>query len=96
MRILFLKTEPETADRCVRELAQVGFDAGREMADSPEQLAALLDRDNYDLVLTEYAAPGWNWRAALEALRGRPELVPLVVLAPERVSIPELMTVLPV
>ena len=81
MRILFLKTEPETADRCVRELAQVGFDAGREMADSPEQLAALLDRDNYDLVLTEYAAPGWNWRAALEALRGRPLPVPLVVLA---------------
>lgn len=83
MRILFLKTEPETADRCVRELAQVGFDAGHEIADSPEQMATLLDRDKYDLVVTEYAAPGWSWRAALEALRRRPEPVPLIALARE-------------
>ena len=37
---------------------------------SPEELSAILDGARYDLVLTEYAAPGWSWRAALEALRG--------------------------
>jgi len=81
LRILFLKTEPETADRCVRELAQVGFATDRETAADPEQLATLPGLDKCDLVLTEYAAPGWSWRAALEALRRRPEPAPLIVLA---------------
>jgi PAS domain S-box-containing protein len=84
LRVLFLKTEPEIAARCLQELAQVGFDTGYETAGSPEELSGFLDQQKYDLVLTEYAAPGWNWRAALEALRGRPEPAPLIVLARER------------
>lgn len=83
LRVLFVKIEPEIADRCLRELARVGFDAGHETAESPEELAALLNREKYDIVLTEYAAPGWNWRAALEVLRARPEPVPLIVVARE-------------
>jgi len=67
----------------MRELARVGFDAGHATAERPEDLSALLDRDRYDLVVTEYAAPGWSWRAVLEALRGRPELIPLIVLSRE-------------
>ena|ERR1017187_5116233 len=65
----------------MRELARVGFDTGHATAGSPEDLSALLDGTTYDLVLTEYTAPGWSWRAALEALRGYPEPVPLIVLS---------------
>lgn len=83
MRVLFLKTQPEIVDLCMRELARVGFDAGHATAASPQELAAFLDAAKYDLVLTEYAAPGWSWRAALEALRGRSQPVPLIVLARE-------------
>src|SRR6202034_3422996 len=75
------KTDPDIADNCVRELARAGFDPGRGLAGSPEELTALLGREQYDLVLTEYAAPGWSWRAALAALRALPEPVPLLVLA---------------
>ena len=64
----------------MRELARVGFDAGHASAGSPEELGDLLDATPYDLVITEYAAPGWSWRAALEALRGRPQPAPLIVL----------------
>ncbi|HLY18667.1 MAG TPA: response regulator [Bryobacteraceae bacterium] len=67
----------------MRELARVGFDAGHTSAESPEELGALLDATKYDLILTELSSPGWSWRAALEALRGRPDSVPLIVLAPE-------------
>jgi len=83
LRVLFLKTNPEIADQCMRELAGVGFDAGHATAESPEDLSAILDRAAYDLVVTEYTAPGWSWRAALEALRARAEWVPLIVLARE-------------
>ncbi len=65
----------------MREFARVGFDAGHAGADSPEELSALLDAAAYDLVVTPYAAPGWSWRAALEALRARPEPAPLIVLS---------------
>ncbi|HXM46162.1 MAG TPA: response regulator [Bryobacteraceae bacterium] len=65
----------------MQELVRVGFDAGHATAGSPEQLSALLDGTAYDLVVTEHTAPGWSWRAALEALRGRAEWVPLIVLA---------------
>ena len=65
----------------MRELARVGFDAGHATAESPEDLSGILEGARYDLVVTEYAAPGWSWRAALEALRGLPKPVPLVVLA---------------
>jgi len=65
----------------MRELARVGFDAGHSTAGSPEELSALLEKTEYDLVVTEHTAPGWSWRAALEALRGSPRSVPLIVLA---------------
>jgi len=81
LRVLFLKIEPDLAERCLRELSLVGFDAGRSGAETPEDLSALLDKERFDLVLTGYAAAGWSWRAALEALRGRAEPVPLIVLA---------------
>lgn len=83
MRLIFLKTQAEIQDHCLRELAQVGFDTGHTTAGSPEELSAILDDARYDLVLTEHSAPGWSWRAALEALRGRPEPVPLIVLTKE-------------
>ena len=67
----------------MRELARAGFDAGHATAEKPEDLSAILDGTGYDLIVTEYAAPGWSWRAALEALRARAELVPLIVLARE-------------
>jgi PAS domain S-box-containing protein len=81
LRVLFLKTQPEIAGQCMRELARVGFDAGHATAESPENLLVILDGARYDLVVTEYAASGWSWRAALEALRGLPKSVPLIVLA---------------
>ena len=64
----------------MRELASVGFEAGHANTDGSEELITILDRTKYDLVVTEYAAPGWSWRAGLEALRGRPETLPLIVL----------------
>ena len=67
----------------MRELARAGFDAGHATAEKPEDLSAILDGAGYDLIVTEYAAPGWSWRAALEALRARAELVPLIVLSRE-------------
>ncbi|MGD0360111.1 MAG: PAS domain S-box protein [Bryobacteraceae bacterium] len=70
-------------EQCTRELARVGFDAGHTLASTPEEMPAILDGARHDLVLTAYAAPGWSWRAALEALRGRAEMVPLIVLAQE-------------
>src|ERR1039457_1607281 len=67
----------------MRELARAGFDAAHATAEKPEDLSAILDGTGYDLIVTEYAAPGWSWRAALEALRARAEVVPLIVLARE-------------
>ena len=83
MRVLFLRTESDLAENCVHELAQTGVETGRGVAGTPEELAALLEHEKYDLVLTEYAAPGWSWRAALAALRALPEPIPLLVLARE-------------
>jgi len=65
----------------MRELARVGFDAGHATAERPEDLSGILDSARYDLVVTEYAAPGWSWRAAAEALRARPGMVPLIVVS---------------
>jgi PAS domain S-box-containing protein len=81
VRVLFLRTRPEIAERCMRELARVGFDAGHANAGSPEELSGRLDSAAYDLLLTEHSAPGWNWHVALDALRSRPESIPLIVLA---------------
>jgi len=70
----------------MRELARVGFDAGHAVAESADAISALLDTAPYDLVITEYAAAGWSWRAAREALRGRRELIPLIVIADQQDS----------
>ncbi len=67
----------------MRELLRVGFDAGHAVAGSPEEISTLLEATPYDVVLTEHTAPGWSWRAALEALRGIPGPVPLIVLSNE-------------
>jgi len=81
LRVLFLKIPPGIAEHCIRKLTLVGFDAGHASASSPSELPAILAAAAYDLVLTEHTAPGWSWRAALEALRALPDSVPLIVLA---------------
>ncbi|MFN7997326.1 MAG: response regulator [Bryobacteraceae bacterium] len=67
----------------MRELAQVGFDVGYASTDDANEVTALLQAGPADLVITEFAAEGWNWRAALEAIRRHTEAVPLIVLARE-------------
>ena len=83
MRVLFVKTRAEIIEHCMRELARVGFDAGHAIAGGPDQLPALLDQTPFDLVITEYAAPGWSWRAAREVLRAYSRPVPLIVISPD-------------
>jgi PAS domain S-box-containing protein len=80
LRVLFIRTDPEIVQLCLQELAQVGFDTGHAVAGGVDELNALLDAARYDLVLTEFSAPAWNWRAALQALRQRTQPVPLIVL----------------
>jgi DNA-binding NtrC family response regulator len=81
VRIIFFKTGSDIADNCSRILARMGFDFVRKLAENPEDLTTLFEREKYDLVMTEYAGLDWSWRLALPALRALPEPVPLLVLA---------------
>jgi PAS domain S-box-containing protein len=81
LQILFLKTAPQLAERCLGEFVQAGFETSHLIVDDPAELPESLEQQK--VALTEYAAPGWSWRAAWKALRDRPDPIPLIVLTRE-------------
>jgi len=66
-KILLIDDEPDYLDKLVKSLEHNGFEC-RKMADSV-QATKLLEREKFDVVITDISMPGRNGFEVIEAVR---------------------------
>lgn len=75
LRILHLEDDPRDAELVLTFLVREGFDCEVNVVDTEEEFAASLERNEFDLVLADFALPTFDGMSALAISRGkRPEL----------------------
>ena len=80
LRILFVHRSLMDIERCLHELKRVGFTVTSEVVVTPEQFAARLRSQCFDLVLAEYPSSNWQGTEVLECLRQLNKSIPLIYL----------------
>jgi signal transduction histidine kinase len=71
----------DDADLLRRELVRFGFDLETERVASADEFSAALDGKVWDVVLSDFAIPGFGGTAALELLQSRQLDVPFIVVS---------------
>ena len=81
VRILFVEDNPQDAELMIEELKRVGFKFEWERVQTEVDFLARLDT-SLDLILSDYAMPGFTGMRALELLRARADLdTPFIIIS---------------
>jgi len=81
LRALLVEDSEDDATLLRRELVRVGFDPDIERVATAADFGAALDREKWDIVLSDYSMPGFNGMAALEIVRSRELDVPFIIVS---------------
>lgn len=81
IRILHLEDDPMDAELTYGVLKEAGLDFEIVQVDSREVFEAALDGDSFDLILADYAIPGYDGLSALSLVRERNLAVPFVLVS---------------
>ena len=81
LRLLLVEDDENDALLIVRELTRGGYDATYERVWDPASMRAALERQSWDLVLSDHSMPQFSGRAALEVLRGRDPDMPFIFVS---------------
>ncbi len=79
IRVLIVEDSEDDAFLLVRTLRRNGFDPSFERVDTAERLEAALDRQAWDLVLSDFTMPQFNAVSALELLQARDPDLPFII-----------------
>src|SRR6266545_4093932 len=80
-RILLLEDNPEDAELGARLLARAGLSCEIRRVDSPEGYTAALSEGPFDLILSQYALPGFDGSAALALAHSLHPETPFIVVS---------------
>jgi len=81
VRILMLEDSPADAELIAAHLARSGRAQNIERVDTREAFVAALAADGHDLILADFALPGFDGMAALEIARARAPDVPFIFVS---------------
>ncbi|MFQ5862743.1 MAG: HD domain-containing phosphohydrolase, partial [Candidatus Brocadiales bacterium] len=81
LRVLIVEDSEGDAQLVLRELRHGGYDPTFERVDTPETMAAALDKQTWDIVLTDHAMPQFSSFAALELLQKRGLDLPFIIVS---------------
>lgn len=81
LRVLLLEDDPLDAELEQGSLAEGGIDCEIERVQTREDFAAALRKGGFDLILADYALPGFDGLAALEMAREIRPGVPFIVIS---------------
>jgi len=80
LRVLHIEHDPADVDLCVRELKRAGVKVHFETAATPDEFAAKLSDNSFDIVLADYRLPGWTGTEALAEIKKRGLDLPLILV----------------
>ncbi len=81
LRVLFVEDREQDLELLLLELRRGGFDVVHERVETPQALAAALDRQGWDLILCDYNLPHFSAPAALALVKEKQVDVPFIVLS---------------
>jgi signal transduction histidine kinase len=81
LRILLVEDSTRDAERIVHELRRGGYDPIHERVDTAPAMTAALERQPWDLVISDHALPGFNALAALELLKNTGVDLPFLIVS---------------
>jgi two-component system cell cycle sensor histidine kinase/response regulator CckA len=81
LRLLLVEDNENDAVLIVRELTRGGYEIAHERVCDAGSMRAALDRQSWDLVLSDHSMPQFSGRAALQVLRERHPDVPFIFVS---------------
>lgn len=81
LHLLLIEDSEEDALLLVREIARGGFDVSYERVETPEVMAAALDSDSWDLVISDCIMPRFSGLAALKLLQQKRLDLPFIIVS---------------
>ena len=80
LRLLHIEHDPADIELCLQELKRAGLDLQIETAATPEEFAAKLREQSFDIVLADYRLPGWTGTDALAQIKKLGLDLPLILV----------------
>jgi signal transduction histidine kinase len=81
LRVLLVEDNPDDQVLMERELRRGGFDVRTHRVQTAEELRQALEREGWDIVLSDYCLPGFNAPSALGVLKASRKDIPLIVVS---------------
>src|SRR5882672_9312645 len=81
LHVLMVEHSERDVALMVRELKRGGYDLTFERVDTPEAMQAALDRQPWDIVLSDYSMPRFSAPAALSIVKERALDVPFIIVS---------------
>jgi PAS domain S-box-containing protein len=81
LRLLIVTDSEDNALLIVRELRQAGYEPRWDRVDSKNGFAEMLDKRTWDVVISEYATPGFGGLEALETARQKDRDLPVIIVS---------------
>lgn len=81
LRVLLIEDSPDDAALILLELRRSGYSVRSERVQTAAEFVAALEREPWDVVLSDHSVPGWSGAAALELLQARNIDIPFIVVS---------------
>jgi CheY-like chemotaxis protein len=81
LRVLFVEDNPDDAELLVRALKKEGYDPVHRRVETDHELRLALLNEEWDIVLCDWAIPGFEAPAALEVVQSSHREVPFVIVS---------------
>src|SRR6267154_5720292 len=81
LKVLVVEDSEADTQLLMRELSRGGFEPAFERVDSAAKLLTALERQSWDVILSDDAMPGFSSLAALEVLKERGHDIPFIVVS---------------
>lgn len=81
LRVLIVEDSEDDAFLLLRELQKGGFEPVSERVETPETMAAALEKQTWDVVISDYVMPHFDGLSALRLLQGKKLDIPFIVVS---------------
>ena len=81
LRVLLVEDSVDDARLLVRQLGTAGYDVTHRRVDTPDEMQEALERNIWDIVISDYSMPQFSGTAALNLVQERGLDVPFIFVS---------------